>query len=150
MSKWIALFVLLISSSILGYLYFQLENTTSDTQPILPQIATRTLRVFHSFDSGEHRYIGEIKLPHSCYELNVTEVASDPRDPTIYTITLTSIDRMLDMRLCAKIPTRYPFDVLITAAPNITTSLVVNGVETPMRLIESMWQNPKGSTLTPL
>jgi hypothetical protein len=147
MGKWIALFVLIISTSILGYLYVELETVTSETPPLVPQLSTRALRVFHSFDSGEHRYIGEIKLPHSCYELNVSEIASDPRDPTVFTITLTSIDRMLDTRLCVKIPTRYGFDVLITAPEKITTSLVVDGAETPMRLIETAWQNPKGKAI---
>jgi hypothetical protein len=148
MSKWIALFVLIISGSILGYFYYELENVTSDTPVIIPVVNTHALRVYHSFNSGEHRYAGEIKLPHSCYELKVTEIASDPHDHTKYTITLTSIDRMLDVRLCVKIPTRYGFDVLITAPEGIHTSLVVDGAETPMRLIETDWQNPKGNSIT--
>ncbi len=148
MGKWIALFVLIISMSILGYLYFELENVSSETPPVVPQISTRTLRVFHSFDSGEHRYIGEIKLPHSCYELKVNEKASDPNDSTKYTISVTSIDRMLDARLCLKIPTRYPFDVLITAPEKITTLLLVDGKDVPMRLVETQWESPSGNIIT--
>lgn len=151
MGKWIALCVLIISTSVLGYLYFELENVTGDTLPIVPRVdTTHALRVFHSYNSGEHRYMGEIKLPHSCYEIKVTEIASDPKDPTKYTITLKTTDRMLDVRLCAKIPTRYPFDVLITAPDKINTILIVNGVETPMRLVETAWQSPEGNTITPI
>lgn len=148
MGKWIALFVLIISSALLGYLYVELESVTSDTPVILPNLEPRALRVFHSFDSGEHRYTGEIKLPHSCYILEMEAVATDPKDSTQHTIMLKSIDRMLDMRLCAKIPTRYPFDVLITAPENIHTSLVIDKHETPIRIIETAWQNAQGKTLT--
>lgn len=150
MGKWIALFVVIISTSILGFLYFELQNVTSDTPPLIPHVNLHTLRVFHSFNSGEHRYMGEVKLPHSCYELKVSDVVFDPKDPKKYTITLTSVDRMLDMRLCVKIPTSYPFDVLITAPEKINTSLVINGTEMPMRLVETAWQNPNGNTVTPL
>lgn len=151
MGKWIALFVLIITSSILGYLYFELENVKSETILVVPKANTRSLRVFHSFDSGEHRYTGEIKLAHSCYELRAdAAVVPDQKDQSKYIIKLTSIDRMLDRRLCVQIPTRYPFDVLISNAPEkITSTLVVDGKEMPIRLIETAWQNPLGRTITP-
>lgn len=148
MGKWIALFVLIISSSILGFLYYELEHTTSETLPIVPVVSSRAVRVFHSYDSGEHRYVGEIKFPHSCYELRVSDTLPDVTDVTKHMITVTGIDRMLDMRLCAKISTRYQFDVLITAPEHITISLVVDGDPFPVRLIETAWQSPAGHTVT--
>jgi hypothetical protein len=46
-----------------------------------------------------------------------------------------------------KIPTRYGFDVLITAPEKITTLLVVDGAATPIRFVETAWQNPKGKAI---
>lgn len=148
MGKWIALFVFIISSSVLAYLYVELESVSSETLPIVPVVNSRALRVFHSFESGEHRYASEIKLPHSCYELNIQDTLPDPKNPTKHIIVVTGIDRMLDMRLCVQISTRYQFDILIAAPENITTSLLVNGVPTPIRIVETPWQGPQGKSLT--
>jgi hypothetical protein len=148
MGKWIALFVFIISSSVLAYLYVELQSVSSETLPIVPIVNSRTLRVFHSYESGEHRYMSEIKLPHSCYELDIQDTRPDPKDLTKHTIVVKGIDRMLDLRLCVKISTRYQFDILIPAPENITTSLLVNGVPTPIRIVETPWQSPQGKSLT--
>lgn len=139
MGKWLALIVLLLSSVVLGFLYLEAQNTSVDFQAPDP----KAVRVVHSFQDGVHRYSGGITLPHSCYDVNLDEAPQE--STTHHILKLTAIDRMLDQRLCAKIPTRYPFETVIDAPENITTSMMVNNIPVPIILIESGWVNPKGT-----
>ena len=123
MGKWIALSFIILSGSVLAYLYIELQTTQLDTEVIAPPQSVHAIRVTHSFKDGIHRFVGEVKLPHSCYELTLDENPSHQKDPKKFTIILTSTDRMLDQRLCAKISTRYPFEAIIDKASRLMCGL---------------------------
>lgn len=146
MNKWIALCVLIFSCSILGYFYVELENTRSESFVTPPPVSS-AIRVVHSYKDGVHRYTGTVKLPHSCYGLTPDENPTSQKDPEKFVIILISTDRLLEQRLCAKISTRYPFEVITDAPEHIITALTLDGVEMPIHLVETMWQNPKGTTV---
>ncbi len=153
MGKWIAFIVLLISASLLGYFYYELERTSFENEipsTIVPTIPKASeIRIFHSFKDGIHRYTGDVKLPHSCYSLD-TGVIRNAKDPSSVTVVLTSTDRMLEQRLCAKIQTNYSFEALVDT-PNISTlhlTVKLDGDDLPFRLVETQWQGAQGTMLT--
>jgi len=153
MGKWIAFIVLLISGSLLGYFYYELERTSLEvetattTLPIIPK--TSGIRLFHSYKDGIHRYTGEVKLPHSCYSLD-TQVRRDPKDPTSLVVVLTSTDRMLEQRLCSKIQTGYSFEAVVETPDvnNLNVTLLLDGNDVPFHIVETQWQGAQGTILT--
>jgi hypothetical protein len=147
MFKWIIISALIIAGGILGYIRYSFMNTPSVVAPV--EASPRVLNVVHSFKDGVHRYAGEVKLPHSCYALSA-ETAVDPADPSVELIVLVSTDKMLDQSVCAKFPTRYPFEVVADAPENMTAKLTLDGVELPIKLIETPWQSSTGSYINPV
>jgi len=125
-------------------LYFFLD--TIPAAPATSQKADEEVSITHSSKDGVQRYIGEITLGHSCFTLN-QDTRLDPKDDGKRLIILTSIDKMLDTRLCSAIPTKYPFDILAEGDGAVTISLTLNGKELPVRIREREWQNPIGNTV---
>ena len=146
MIKWIILVVLIVSGAILGYIYTQLSNTPTDTAALSQVEAPNTVHVIHSYKDGIHRFIGQIKLPHSCYSVK-TDVLSDPKDPSVLVLSLTTKNNILDEKICANIQTRYPFEVIADAPEHIQTTMTIDGTEVPLRVTETQWQDSRGTVL---
>lgn len=147
MMKFIFFGVLLFSSVGLWFIFTHLEEERS--APLsLGIYGTSTVTVTHSYDSGVHRFTGEIKLPHSCYDLRLDENGADPYDPSKFTIILKSSDLMLEQRLCAKIMTRYPFQLVADGPEHMEVTLTLNGTKLPMQLKETSWVQLKGNIIT--
>lgn len=144
MTKWIVIIVLVISGSILGYVYIQLNNVESGTSIPVPVEPENTIHIVHSYKDGIHRFAGQIKLPHSCY--TVTADAVIPLDDTSkMNIALTTKDNLLSEKICSSIRTRYPFEVITDAQQNITTTLTIDGALQPIKITETNWQDSQGT-----
>ena len=147
MLKWMALIVVIISGGILGYMYVQLEEGDSSIATSTTTIADRkSVRIFDGYDDGVHRYDGQIRLPHSCYSVSIS-IKPDPDEPHAAIITLLATDKMLDLTLCAKITTTYPFEEVYDAPADTAIRLMLNGKELPVHVIKTNWVNPKGNTV---
>lgn len=140
MTKWIAAIVLIISGSILGYLYVELNKVESGTAQLPPPEAENTVRVVHSYKDGVHRYAGQIKLPHSCYAVGA-EAVIPFEEPSKVTIALITKDNLLSEKICSSIRTRYPFEVIADAPENAVVTLTQDGVVQPIKIIETNWQD---------
>lgn len=148
MTKWIILLAFILSGSILGFMYIQVNKTpTSDSTADAVQ-DLNAVRVVDGYKDGFHRLSGMIKLPHSCYSLKTdATVRFDALDDV--TITIVTKDNILDQAVCANIVTRYPFQTIVEAPKTITLHLVVDGVEVPTIVSHVDWQNPTGDVVNP-
>ncbi len=143
--KWVFAFTIVITAGIMGYFYVQLMKDTN-TAPVVVSTATstRTVSLIHAFKDGEHRFSGQIKLPHSCYALDA-EAIHDTKNPTIVTISLNAKDKMLDQALCANIPTNYPFQILAEGPQDIIIRASFNGDDIGTKIVETEWQSSTGT-----
>jgi len=147
MFKFIIIGALIVSSLGLFGIFILLEKNVS--APLaLGNVGTSTVIVTHSYDTGNHRFTGDIKLPHSCYDLRLNENGADPYDPTKFVIKLESSDLMLEQRLCAKIATRYPFQMVVEGPENMKVRLTLNGAPVPIELKETPWVELRGNITT--
>ena len=146
MGKWIALFSVLIAGSSLWFILLRPGIETGGDAPDMISSDPRALTITHAFKDGVHRYDGVLRLSHSCYYVE-SDVAYDHRNATVLTLILKTKDRMLEQNLCIKIPTRYPFELVTDAPQEVTTILLVDGVQIPIKLIETDWVNPRGTIL---
>ncbi len=149
MTKYLAIIVLIISGSILGYLYVKLDKIGSGTIIAPPLEQENTVYVVHSYQDGIHRFAGQIKLPHSCYTVNA-KAESPSNDSSKVNIILTTEDHLLDEKICSSIRTRYPFQVIADAPQNVTTTLILDGVVQPIKITETNWQAPQGTQFNTL
>lgn len=143
MTKWVIISAVTIAGLILVYVLKQSEIVPSTTPPLTPNAVTIT----HSFKDGIHRYSGALRLPHSCYEPVATNIVHATNDPSTLVMSLTTKDALLDKRLCFQVPTTYPFEYITEAAEQVVLRLKVDGVETPVNLIETPWQSGKGTLI---
>lgn len=144
MTKWIALIVLIISGSILGYLYVELDKVRSGVIEAPPVELENTIHVVHSYKDGIHRYAGQIKLPHSCYSVGAEAII--PTDDTSkINIAITTKDNLLDEKICSSIRTRYPFEVIADAPQDIRTTLTIDSIPQPIKIVETNWQDSRGT-----
>ena len=148
--KWVIAFAIVISVGIMGYFYVGLMKDTS-APPVAVSTATtsRSILIYHAFKDGEHRFIGQIPLQHSCYSLDA-EAVHDRKDPNIVVITLKATDKMLDQPICAKIRTPYPFQVLAEGPQDIDIRAAFNGEEVAVKLMETEWQSSAGTYINPV
>ena len=144
MTKWIVLIVLIISGSILGYLYVELNKIESGTAALAPVEALNTIHVVHSYKDGIHRFAGQIKLPHSCYTVS-PEAVSPSDDTSKINIALVTKDNLLSEKICSSIRTRYPFEVIADAPQDVTVTLTIDGIAQPIKLTETNWQDAQGT-----
>ena len=146
MIKWLILIVLVLSGSILAFLYIDLQRMESDPTLLPPIEVTNSVRVFHSYKDDIHRFTGQIKLPHSCFTLETTAV-QDHKILNEVKLELRTKDNILDQKFCSQFATRYPFEIIADAPKDITTTLTVDGVNRPIKMIETDWQSPVGTTV---
>ena len=147
--KWIFISAFTIATAIMGYFYLTLQSTPPPPVVITAATSTRTLLVLHAFKDGEHRFDGQIKLPHSCYSLDA-QAELDPKNPDAIVLALTSTDKMLDQALCAEIPTNYQFEALVDAPEDAAVSATLNGNDLPITLKEIDWESAAGSYFNPI
>ncbi|MDO8521059.1 MAG: hypothetical protein Q7S52_03005 [bacterium] len=147
MTKWIILISFVVAGIVLGYSYKNLGWDFGNPQGPISVPATESVGIVHSFKDGIHRYAGEIRLPHSCYSVAV-DARRDIRNPAKVLVTLMTRDDMTgDLRFCLKIPTRYPFETIAEAPEDAPLTLTIDGKETPTRIIETPWHDPRGTIL---
>lgn len=146
MTKWIVFFALIVSGSILGYMFYSLQQNSIEAEGPAPSVSIGAIRIVDGFKDGIHRLSGTVKLPHSCYSVKTDSIV-DANDASKVILTLTSRDNMLDQSVCAKIRTRYPFETIIEAQKDITIRLVLDGAEFPVVVAQTDWQNPSGSII---
>ena len=144
MMKWIALIVIIISGSILAYLYMELDKVRSGEISAPIAELENTIHIVHSYKDGIHRYAGQIKLPHSCYSVDA-EAVIPLNDPSIINITLRTKDNLLSEKICSSIRTRYPFEVIADAPANAIVSLTLDGTVQPIKIVETNWQDSRGT-----
>lgn len=148
MIKWVLLVVVLVSGGIMWLLVNHLENTPPDNAILERANVPGVVRVVHSYKDGVHRYTGEIKLPHSCYLVD-KNIWTDLKLLDKVEIRLTTTDKMLDIAICSRFVTGYPFEVITEARESATMKLFVDGVERRTLIIESDWQSPQGTVINP-
>lgn len=136
-------------------LLFQARITELERDPskIPPEVQTSgKIPLRHSYESGIHRYRGQITLDHSCYAVD-TSVTRDHRVPGVAVISITTTDITIRQPVCAQIKTPYVFDAVVNepdATKNLTLKLFVNGVARDYALIESSWTDPANSVVVPV
>ncbi len=141
------LIVFIISGGILGYMYTQLEQTDgSQATSTAPIALSKAVRIFDGYNDGVHRYDGQIRLPHSCYSVAIS-IKPDLETPGTIIISLVTTDKMLDLTLCAQLPTAYPFEEVYDAPADTPVRLMLNGRELPVHVVKTNWVNPKGDIL---
>lgn len=147
MLKWIIAIAFVITAVILGVLYVEIKKMEQDPD-LIPISAQKKDRVplVHAYVDGIHRYVGELKLPHSCFSVS-TEVLRDPKDPLLAHIRVTTKDNMLEERICSRFTTGYAFETLIDAPEELTIVLFVDDKETRYIEQRSTWQSPKGTII---
>lgn len=145
LGKRIFIIALVLSAALIGGLFYWLDSAPLPNAAVLAQ--KNAVALTHSAKDGIHRYVGEITLPHSCYTIKA-EIRANPKDVTERIVTVASTDHLLDMKVCASIPTKYPVDVLteLDAAPK-TVRLLVDGKEVQAVVREREWQSPRGNTV---
>ena len=141
------LVVFIISGGILGYMYTQLEQSDGSVATSTAPIAdSKAVRIFDGYNDGVHRYDGQIRLPHSCYSVAIS-IKPDSEFPGTVIIYLVTTDKMLDLTLCAQLPTVYPFEEVYDAPADTAVRLMLNGRELPIHVIKTNWVNPRGNIL---
>jgi hypothetical protein len=148
--KWVIAFTIVISAGIMGFIYVNLSKNAPPQQvAVSTATSTRSLSMYHAFKDGEHRFSGQVKLPHSCYALDA-QALHDKKNPNIVTINLIAADKMLDQALCAKIPTNYPFQILAEGPEDIEVRAEFNGEELGVKMTDTEWQSSVGTYINPV
>lgn len=149
--KWIIITATIISSGVLVYFYNNINKNVPSpiTTPVSTGSSTRSIQIIHSFKDGEHRFIGSIRLSHSCHSVNADTI-HNPKDMRNITIELTTKDNILDQPVCAQIPTNYPFEVLAEAPEDITLAVLLNNEQLTVREKKVEWQSAAGTYINPL
>lgn len=148
--KWVIAFTIVIAAGIMGYFYVGLmKDTAKPTVAVSNATSTRSIPMYHAFKDGEHRFSGQIPLPHSCYILDA-EAIHDPKNHNIVTIALKTQDKMLDQAICAQIKTNYPFQVLAEGPQDIDIRASFNGEDIGVKLTDTEWQSTAGTYINPI
>ena len=147
MLKWVIAIAVIISGSILGFMYYQLGQYSTEVEVTTPLPSISTIRIVDGYKDGIHRLSGVVKLPHSCYSVAATTVVDHEVDPIGVSIVLRSKDNILDQPVCAQIRTRYPFEVLVEAQKDVAIKLVLDGEELPTAVTQTDWQSPAGNVV---
>ena len=149
MGKWVASITLLLLASVGWYAYQDLHKplpeSVVDAQAtaVLPPEIPKQIYTTHSFKDGEHRVIGDFFLPHSCYAVDQTVIPEGGKLVFVFTVK----DKITDLKLCVKIPTRYPFILLSEGAKDAPLEFQVNDQVVPTVIRETTWENPSGGLI---
>ncbi len=145
MTKWIIIVSGIVTAIVLGFFYWELTQMEPSSSTVATP-SSNAITLTHAFKDGVHRYDGELRLPHSCYAV-ATDIAHNLNNLNNLVLTITTTDNLLEKNFCLHISTSYPFEVITDAPQNVTLTLKVNGVEIPVKLIETAWQAPRGTIL---
>jgi hypothetical protein len=150
MLKWVILSAIVIGGGTLAFFNWQIQKMEADPSKIPANVVSEGgIRLFHAFNSGVHRYVGEVKLPHSCFSLS-SEVVRDQRQQSTALIKLHSTDKRLERTVCSGFSTPYGFDVLIEAPADLSVSVQLNGKPLRVTLVQTAWESGVGTVITPL
>ncbi len=145
MFKWILLVVLIISGSVLGFLYVQLKDMEQNPGKLPVPTAEDAVTIAHAYRDGAHRYAGFLYLPNSCHEVT-SIVMTDPKVLENFELRITTKDKQLETAFCSQLRTRYYFHALADGPEFINLRFVINGKERNYKLVEGEWQ-AEGATL---
>ncbi len=148
--KWVIALTIVITAGIMGYFYVGLmKDSAKPVVAVSNATSTRSVPMYHAFKDGEHRFSGQIKLPHSCFALDA-EAVHDTKNSKIVIIELKTKDKMLDQAMCAQIPTNYPFQVLAEGPEDIDIRASFNGEDIGVQLTTTEWQSSSGTYINPV
>lgn len=148
--KWVIALTIVITAGIMGYFYVGLmKDSAKPIVAVSNATSTRSVPMYHAFKDGEHRFSGQIKLPHSCFALDA-EAVHDTKNSKIVIIELKTKDKMLDQAMCAQIPTNYPFQVLAEGPEDIDIRASFNGEDIRVQLTNTEWQSSSGTYINPV
>lgn len=148
--KWVIALTIVITAGIMGYFYVGLmKDSAKPVVAVSNATSTRSVPMYHAFKDGEHRFSGQIKLPHSCFALDA-EAVHDTKNSKIVIIELKTKDKMLDQAMCAQIPTNYPFQVLAEGPEDIDIRASFNGEDIGVQLTNTEWQSSSGTYINPV
>lgn len=148
--KWVIALTIVITAGIMGYFYVGLmKDSAKPIVAVSNATSTRSVPMYHAFKDGEHRFSGQIKLPHSCFALDA-EAVHDTKNSKIVIIELKTKDKMLDQAMCAQIPTNYPFQVLAEGPEDIDIRASFNGEDIGVQLTNTEWQSSSGTYINPV
>ncbi len=136
MLKWIIFFTLLISGSILGYLYHNIKAMENNPDAIPAVEEVNAIRMLHSYKNGSHRYVGSIKLPNSCHEVKAV-IVRDQKLTDIFEMRITTKDLQMQTAFCSELSSRYQFSIDEEGPEQVTLTVKLNGKQNAFKLIES-------------
>ena len=146
MIKWLAALIIVLLLSICGYFYYDIQyGPGSQPPPVLPQgpYTPNIIRVTHAFKDGEHRFVGDFKLPHSCYSVD-TEALYDGK--TIQ-FRFATVDKSDTRSPCIHIFTSYSFSNIVEAPEDAPAEFIIDGVAVPATMRETDWQSAAGTII---
>lgn len=148
MGKRIFIIVFLITAGIFGFFYYDLNY--SEKSMVVGDGASTSETVFtarHYYKDGVHKLLGEITLPHSCYEVN-KRIQKTSNFPEKFTVIIVATDHFLDQPVCANFRTKYPFVLVFEADENVEVAAVLNSEPIRVELTrQGDWFDPKGNSI---
>lgn len=148
MLKWILGLSLIIGVFIFGFIYTKLHEGVPQGAFAPAVILPQTVTLNHLYKDGEHRFTGQIMLPHSCYLVKKSAYPETETEEVIF-LKLDTTDISDRTKSCSVIATRYPFDMLYgTKTENpITIKFFINDAEVPTNITDLNWQSPRGRVI---
>jgi hypothetical protein len=132
----------LIFGAILFVLFFSVVSEMAKGDAQIAATRENTNTIFAQYQSGVHRFYGEIRLPHSCYLLT-RKAIMDTKDPTVVYVDITTTDKSSESNSCSRVMTRYLFDVIQEGEENLNPKLRVDGVVLPSNVVRKSWGTGK-------
>jgi hypothetical protein len=136
MFKWIIFIALIISGSILAYLYNNVKALENNPNAIPALEVDGTLHMIHSYKNGVHHYVGSMSLPNSCHKIE-TLVVRDPKLAEIFDLRITTRDLQAETAFCSQLRSRYQFAVDEEGPEQVTLRVKVNGKPRVFKLVET-------------
>ena len=143
--KWIVLAVLLISGTILGFLYYSIKDMERNPDKLPLPVSEDALTIAHAYKDGAHRFAGYMYLPNSCHDVRAS-IVRDGKISENFELRVTTRDKQLETAFCSQLRTRYYFHVLEEGPELYNLKFYVSGKEHPYKLVEGKWQS-EGATL---
>lgn len=133
----------------MGYVYIGFNKTPVEVPVVATTTPTETITVAHAYKDGEHRFIGQVKLPDSCYAFNA-EAIHDQKRQNVIIIVLNASDKKINQSQCSQLPTFYPFQVLSDGAEDSIIEAKLNGEKINLNLKTTEWQSSTGTYFNPI
>lgn len=132
---------IVLTALILGGLLWFVENAP-------PPVAAKpsAVRVVHMVKDASQRFVGEIKLPHSCYRLIKQEYIPSAEAKDTGDLVIDTQDLKLEERVCTFYSTAYYFDILAENDHPITiTQMLIDGKSYPVEIQDRPWTSSRGT-----